>query len=431
MPANDTLLPAIRRLVNEMVTELGREDTIPIETYFEMATNSPIIGGALHVISQMAVSMVGEYQHEDERSQELIRKSFEQMKGSLSLSVEELVGATFSFGYGSSNWGVENRESEVLLVDIQIIDPRKYVFEGAMGAIESLKYRGEKGDILIPYPGEQGRIIHCINQRHLAFRDPYGIASLKRAKPAWEAWKIIIAEMLVAAQRQATPIIVGYSDSADTVPLYDAEGELIKDGDGNPVVVEAPKAMLAQLESLDNRSVLSTDLKNRIESLASQASGEFFFGALSILQQYQLMALLFPESILTATGVGDSNLNRGHRTVLTDVVRSLVNQVKEQTLESCVKWLLTWNVGEQENYGYFDEPDLEQLTKLETLTTLDKAFATGWLPVSNLDAVNKGLNMMGLPEIQHSEAPLTMGRSLFSNLDYWKEPLETNGNGRH
>ena len=387
-----------------------------------MATTSPVIGSALQVIALMAVEGLGDYTHPDENIQAFIRTNFEQMAGSLALSIEELMSA-YPLGYAVSQWGIEQRDGQWMLQDIQILHPADYHFEGKRGKIESIKWRGSGDEVAIPYGGEDGRVIHCVNARHLSFRSPTGIATLKRINAAWKAWKIVVGEMLVAAQRQATPILAGYSDSAVSVPLYGPDGRtpLVDEATGEPVVVPAPVALLEQLSNLDNRSVISTDLQNKIEAIASQVGGDFFFKALTYLQQLQLMGLIFPETILTSTGVGDSNLNKGQRTTLGQVIESLLSQIKESLIENCIRWLIYWNFGEQESYGSFVVPEDDDTNRIELFAALNNAVSSGWFSAADLEVLNKGRELVGLPAKEAIDAvpePATMSR-LFSS-DYWR-----------
>lgn len=422
---NEQLLPAIKSLVQDLLAEVSNADENTIDDYLNCAKTSPIVGSALQVITQMAVLQLGEYTHPDEDIQASIRMNFERMRGSLALSIEELM-SVFPLGYATAQWGVEQLEGEYRLIDIQIMNPADYSFEGKRGAIENVVYRGGETDVRIPYSGEEGRIIHVTNQRHLTFRDPFGVAALRRVMSAWKAWKIVIGEMLVAAQRQATPIVVGYSDSAATVPMLDARGQTLLDTDGNPVLIQAPSAMLQQLESLDNRSVLSTDITNKIDTLNQQTSGTFFMDALRLLQQLQLMGLLFPETILTATGTGDSNLNTGQRTTLGLIINSLVSQIKEVIIENPVRRLITWNKGDSvTDFGSFPEPKSEETLEQRAalMSVLINAIQTGFLPAADLRLLDRGYELLGM---EPPEAPTAaMGRLFSGNVDYWK--LEGNG----
>jgi hypothetical protein len=416
VPGTDTLLPAIKRLISDMVTEIGSEDTTTIDEYLGMAQTSPIVGSALQVITQLAVMQLGEFTHEDPDIQDFIRQNFEQMIGSLALTLEEMMSC-FPLGRSVAQWGVEPREGKIHLIDVIGLHPALYSFEGRAGQITSLIFKGDKGDIKLPYSGEESRVIHAVNGRHLSFRDPYGLPALRRVKAAHAAWQIVIGEMLVAAQRQATPIVVGYSDSGVSIPMLDSQGQPLLNADGSTVMIQAPSAMLSQLESLDNRSVISTDIKNRIEALTQQTNGTFFFDALKLLQQLQLIGLLFPESILTATGVGDSNLNTGHRTTLGLIIESLVNQIKEVILNGPVRWLITWNFGDKvANFGAFPTPELQAIDPIALFTALNNAVSSGFFSAADLSVVNKGRDLVGLPQ---SDQPIQLSRSL--NLDYWRD----------
>ena len=426
MPS-DKLLPAIKSLVADLLAEVASDDKNTIADYLDLAKTSPIVGSALQVITQLAVLQLGEYTHPDEEIQQFMRMNFERMRGSLALSLEELM-SVFPFGYAASQWGVDHAGGEYRLIDIQILNPADYSFEGKLGAIENVVVRGGKEDVRIPYSGEDGRIIHVTNQRHLTFRDPFGVAALRRVMAAWKAWKIVIGEILVAAQRQATPILVGYSDSQITVPLLDAAGAPVPDAEGNPVVIQAPTAMLAQLQSLDNRSVISTDITNRIEALQQQTNGTFLIELCRLLQQLQLMGLLFPESILTATGVGDSNLNTGHRSTLGLIINSLVGQIKEVILENPVRRLITWNKGDSvTDFGSFPEPESEETLEQRSalLAALTNAVQQGFMSAADQRLVDRGYELLGM---EPPETPVAaMGRLFGGSLDYWK--MEGNGNG--
>jgi hypothetical protein len=413
----DQLLPAIRSLVADLLQEVPGSDRANLNDYLSMAETSPIIGSALQYIGLAGSIGLGEFRHSDPEIQAGTRAQFEGMRGSLALSAEELVGASYGLGNGVASWGVEEFEGSLRLIDIAIVNPRDYSFKGRVGSVESVRYSGSTPAVDVPYGGAEGRIIHVINNRAMAFREPKGIPALKRCLAPWRAWKIVIGEMLVAAQRQATPIIVGYSDSGITVPLLNSAGQPLLNTDGSAQLIQAPAALLEQLKALDNRSVISTDIGNKIESLSQQSNGMFFFEALRYLQQLQLMGLLFPETILTATGVGDSNLNTGHRATLDIVVGALIAQLREAILEGPVRFLITANYGDQDSYGSFELPDpvATAQEKSALLDAIGRAVSTGLLPASDPSVQGRGYELAGLPAPESA--------SLSSRIlpaDYWR-----------
>ena len=397
-PRQDSLLPAVTRLLQDLLTVISDNREYSDEEYLECARKSPIVRPGLQALSLLVVNEFGDYTHPDEEIQDFIRKQFEQMRGSLALSIEELT-SFYALGRAVSQWGIENREGQWSLIDIQILDPENYEFMGRVGAIEKLRVYvgGVTGFVEVPFAGDDGRFLHLINGRNLAFRDPDGIPALDSVMAAWQAWKILLSEMVVAGQRQATPLLVGYAPTAVRVPT----GEV--DGSGNDVTVSAVEALLGQLELTDNRSVLSTDIENRIEAISSQAGAEFFVAALGYLQQIQLLGLCMPESILTATGVGDSNLNAGQRDTLAQLVASLANQIKEVLLEQVVRKLITWNYGDQDSYGEFPSPEVDSTDRIALLNALVNAVTQGVFSAADLDVINHARELAGLPDVDQVE----------------------------
>ena len=420
-PIAGKLSAAITELVDDLVRDIGRDDIHPIHEYLEMLTTSPLIGATVEVVVLLGLGFWGDYTHPDPTIKDFIQQNFEQMHGSLTLSLSELLSVK-PLGYAASEWSIENKPSGWMLDDIQILHPKFYTFEGTRSGIVGVKYRTSGDEIQIPYD----RLVHVVNQRHVSFRRPTGVADCKRAIAAWKAWKIIINEMLVAGQRQAVPIIVGYSE-AGQVPLCGADGRSpLLDADGNPITLPATKAMLDQLENIENRAIVSTDIKNRIEALHQQTDGHFFFQALKMLQQMQLLAFLVPESVLAVSGTGDSHLNKGHRTTLDSAIRTTVSQIAEEVLEKVVRPLIAWNFGEKAtaDLGKFQEPETENDDRVALLDALanavEKPNGTGFMP-ADLETINRGRELAGIP------ATATLPARMEANA---QAVMSGNGNGR-
>ncbi|HEY9646762.1 MAG TPA: hypothetical protein V6C88_10350 [Chroococcidiopsis sp.] len=403
-PTAGLLAPAIQLLAQQMLADVTRIDSNPIDDYFLMLETSPVLGPALDVSVLLGLGMLGAYSNPNPDIGSWVQANFEQMAGSLNWSVSELL-ASDAIGYGCSEWSARDQESEWRLDRIIALDPKKYVFQGNLGEIRNLKYQGETGDILIPYD----RVIHVVSRRWLSFGDPQGRARSKLAVAAWRAWKIVLTEALIAAQRQGTGLVVGYAPSEEKVPT----GEL--DSEGNPIQISAPEALLNQLESSENQTVIATDVKNKIEILSQQTNGQIFLDLLRYFQQLQLISFLVPETILTATGVGDSNLNTGQRAVLELVIASSLDQIKEALLEGPIRALITWNFGEQESYGSFAVPEQSSVDRVALLDALSRAIASGVFSLEDLDVINKARETVGL-------APQEKGQPIATSLPrgYWR-----------
>jgi hypothetical protein len=293
-PQPDLLTPQVQQLVGEILVEAYREDTNPIETYIEMVQTSPIVGPAIELKVLIGLSMLGDYSNPEEDYQDFVRKCFERMHGSLKLSVAELLSVQ-PLGYAASEWAPMAVNGQWMLEAIQLIDPRRYRFRGKRGKIEDVLYTGDIREIPIPYD----RVIHLVNQSYIAMGSPYGVAECKRAIAAYKGWKITIAAALIAAKRRGEPIVIGFAEPDQQVKI----GENL---DGSPILISAPQALLQSLQELENNSVAATSLANRVETIEA-AEGSLILDVLKVLERYQLLAFMVPESIVMATGVGDSN----------------------------------------------------------------------------------------------------------------------------
>jgi hypothetical protein len=394
-PSGSLLTPRVQELVGEILAETSRDDKTPIEDYIEMIQTSPIVGPAVELKVLLGLRYFESYANGEPDYQDFIRKCFERMNGSLKLSVAELMCVS-PLGFACSEWAPIEREGQWMLDAIQIIDPRKYRFRGKRGQIEDLLYAGEFGDIAVPYE----RVIHLTNQSFISFGNPYGVAECKRAIAAYKGWKITIAAALIASKRRGEPILAGFADSQQQVQVG-------TDQDGQPINIPAPQALLQSMQQLENNSVLATDLANRIEDLQA-ADGKIILDVLKVLQVYQLLAFLVPESVLMASGVGDSNLNTGHRTLLDLCVGSVAEQIKERLIEDVVRPLLTWEFGEEvEDFGEFPSPKEQPEGAIDLFNALISAVYNGAFSAADLDVINRMRELAGLPTVTEILQPVS------------------------
>ena len=167
--------------------------------------------------------------------------------------------------------------------------------------------------------------------------------------------------MAIAAQRQATPLLVGKSAA------------------GTP---EAAQKFLDNLEKARNSGVMVIDFEDALESIAQQTDGAFFVLVLRVLRQSILMSFLVPETILGQgeSGSGDSNLNAGHTKILRMNSRTEAGIFGEKMIEHIVRPIVQFNYGNIGDWGSFplrmDEPEdpnglITALNKTVELSIID------------------------------------------------------------
>jgi hypothetical protein len=387
-PKAGLLTPHVAQIVADILAEVSREDTIPVAEYIEMLQTSPVIGSAVELKVLIALQKMGQYTNTDDKYKDFVLRNFEMMRGSLQLSIMELYSVG-PIGFACAEWAPIQRDGSWMLDRIQILDPRKYSFYGKGGEVEHILYEGEDGDIIVPYD----RVIHLTNQAHIAFGSVYGVAECKRAYAAYKAWKIVVAAALIAARRRGEPIMIGFADPNEQVSIGTND-------DGSISYVNGPQALADSLQDLENNSVMATSIANKVQ-MVEAAEGDLILAVLKVLEQYQLLAFLVPESILTASGVGDSNLNTGHRSTLDATITATVNQIKERLIEDVVRPLLVWEFGENvESFGEFAVGDAQpEDGAIDILKVLIDAVYNNVFSAQDLDVINRMRTLAGLPSV--------------------------------
>lgn len=420
----------IESLVNDFITEISAQSReYTIQDYLD-ALACPIAKAPVTAITLIGLSFFGEYTHKNKKIQTFVRSNFEGMAGSLKTTVSQLLSAIF-IGHAVAEWGIVPKNKQWVLEKIKILTPGRWTFRGAKGEITDIRYYSTH-NIDVPYE----QVLHIVNNPHLAFDDPRGVSDLDAAIPAIKAWQILMSEMVIAGQRKATPLTAGYyDDEAPNTPLYDAEGNPVLDILGNPRTTTPGEEMSEQLSNLENKTVVVTSAKNRIEAIANNADVDFFQDALNICQKAIFLSFLFPETALeVAAAGGDSNLNKGHMALLEANVKELVDQIKEVFLERLIRPLITWNFGDQDDWGSFAVPAGAEEKRVEIGNLLISAFSQQILSVDDLKYINRLEELIGVekssklpePPAPPPEAPPTEGFSL--GTEYWRM-FETNGNG--
>jgi hypothetical protein len=415
-PMKGTLSKEVERLTNSLINELSNLDTIGIDEYLLMASTDPIVGAGIEVPMLMGMKKLGYFHHPDPDIQAWMLANFTYMHGSLPLSFSEMWGIAKIAGNSWSEISVEPKNGQWMLASIMAVDPRYFRYAGSIGKIDTIRYRTvPEGLIDIPY----AKGIHIVNGRHLNLgRDPYGFAECKKAYPYWKAKKLILAAMVIAAQRQATPLLVGKTDLESSFELVDSSGNVLLDSNNMPIRGRAGDRMKSALEQVENQSVIVIDKNiDEIIAIAQQTDGAFFLNVLRFLNSQILMAFLMPETVITTGSQGasgDSNLNQGHGAILDLVVSSFTQQIKERLIEDVCRFLIFNQFGEQETYGEFKEPEQDKTDSVALLGAISNAAYTGVLGGTDIEVINRSRDLAGIPPIDQI---LIQQASRYSNID--------------
>jgi hypothetical protein len=313
-----------------------------IDTYAAML-KQPWIAAAAKVRIFLLLSYMQQYYHEDAKIKEDVTKQFQEIPGSFETHQSKMASSIcFGFSITDRWYKIDNRKAKI--AGLNTIDQRYIQFN--LRKDSTLETRFKKKDV----DKELTDFIHIKNEDCFNLgNNPRGIATLERAVPFWEQYRLVMLAMAIAAQRQATPLLVGKVNAASYI-----------NPDGT--ALDAAKIMIEKLEEARNSGVMVVDILDEIKAIAQQTDGEFFVAVLRILRQGILMSFLLPETILGQgeSGSGDSNLNSGHLEILRMSVRSEARIFGQELTEQLIRPMLEFNYGDIGDWGSFplraDEP---------------------------------------------------------------------------
>ena len=394
------LSPKVQGLVATWIGMIQQSDKNIVSQYVEMLKDSPVASAANDLRTLLGVSVMGKYQHPDEDIQSFVQHSINQMEGSWSNVIAEML--TFiPFGRSFSEVSYIIKKRVAYLDKIRTVDPRYYWFEGYSGNIHRVHYM-RNVNVYIPY--ENG--VHLVNQPYLSLGgDPYGVAICRRAYPYWELMKVVNACMAIASERQATKLLVAKTDTANNnVTMINPEtGYPFTDSaTGEPRFFNQAYIMSKNLEDMKNNSYAVIDIADDIFAIAHETDGSFFMNILGYLESMIMLSWLVPRTV-TGTGAissGDSNLNAGHRGILELVIKSQMEMVGDILVEQVIRPMIEFNFGEQKDYGIFPIKSQDNEDVISLLDIVNNCISTGAFAIDDLAVINRMRELAGIAPLE-------------------------------
>lgn len=318
------------------------------EYFQDMARNSIKLSMALEVKLMYMLGALGDYTHPDATIQKDVRSQLQNIRGSTQALLLNL-HSFIPYGVCVAEKRYEIVNGNAALAELFILNP------------ERLGYRIEKEtttgitlsvDINIP----RDRLLILTHQDYLTLGEqPWGIPALARAAPYYELYKIVMAYLAVASQRQATPLLVGKTNTGGEAVLTDSEGQPLLNGMGQPIRVSQAQAMLKSMEKLENSSAMVIDRLDDLVSIAQQTDGQFFSKVLYYIDACLCWAIGVSPILVGASesGVGDSNLAKTHEAILikNSIAQSVL--VSDTIIQDAIRPMLEFNYGQLDSYGKF------------------------------------------------------------------------------
>ena len=366
-------------IVNDLMTALDRAITNSDEfrTYYkQMLSDDETIGTGLEYLTGRVVSRIGTYSHEKEEIKELVDRSIESIRGTLTDARRGILRDSFAYGYGVGEFTVKNEGGKWILSSIQILDPTSIEFkmekfsDNSYGVGTVVQDTGTE-EVEIP----AGK---CIIKTYGDSTTPYGKSLLRRCYRWWSFKKSIPKMWAVALERYGTPMLFGRTDNR-----------------------EDRKKLEAVFSNLYSNSHLVTDTKTEIQTLYTPGGGigNGYMTALDQCDKMMYRAMFLPSLLGSGENGGSYSLGQVHSELFNATAAALAEDYIDTELEQLWRPLIEWNFGPQDNYGDFMIMDAMPIGEKAAMSSMYLTLAqTGILaPESDRKWVRESL---GLPDME-------------------------------
>ena len=364
-------------ILTQLLTSLDRPITNSDEyrTYYkEMLSNDETISTGIEYLTGRIVSRIGSYSHEDEKIKELVDRSIESIRGTMTEVRRSILRDSFAYGFGAGEFSVNKAGSQWLLSSVQILNPSSVQFQMTQHEDKSysIGYVVQKAGMNeVKIPAEK-----CLIRTYGDNSTPYGKSLLRKCYRWWSLKKAIPKLWAVCLERFGTPILHGKS----------------KDRDTRKQITEA-------LMNLNSRSYITTDEESVIQAIftPSGAISSNYVQALEICDKMIYRAMFLPSLLGSGENGGSYSLGQVHFELFNATCSALAADYVDAELEQLWRPIIEWNYGEQESYGDFLIND--EVTSSEKLTLsnifLNLSNAGILSPESDREWIR---DMLGLPK---------------------------------
>jgi hypothetical protein len=369
----------------------------------------PVVAAAAEIRTVLLpLLMMGDYVNSNESIQSEVRAEIAALEGSWKAHIAKMNG------YQSYGFAVIEKEYKVTITGcglsrLRVLNQQFVSFDGD-NEIEKVIYSPprrkafgdkKKGKNQNKVELDYDRVIHLINGDPFTLgNDPKGIALLDRVAPYYDAFNLMMATLILAAKRQATPMLYGKTNTRAQQPILGNDGlPVIDPRTGQPLLVSASEKFKNDLEQVENGSVMVIDLQDELAAIAATAKPELILEGAQFIMQMIMMCFLVPQTTIgmSSTGVGDSGLSEQHQQLLLMLVKADIHRISEAIIECLIRPMLDWNHGQLDDYGRF--PVIEAKDNAETIALLGvipNLVSSGVLTASDKTVISKVKESIGV-----------------------------------
>lgn len=451
-----TAIPYMYNVVGDFVTN---PSSVSISTFQRMAYTDPIIANGLEINSALVAGSIGDYDHENEKIQELVRYNLKHLKGGLHGLIKEMQTAKWA-GYYIGEKVVDTEKlkttgkyiishiipmppiTTIFAVDEQgNVKQRNGVFQyiinsyapgyqnmnmqtslqssfipcmggnfdnsGVNGGLIGIDPLAALGDA--DYPQRQiamqlfglveiplDKCIHFVNRSVDSFNNPYGRSILRRIYNIYLLKYGIQQFMALALQFRAFPQMVIYTDGQ----------QQIQDDNGNVTTNYDVGLKVAEQREGTGTFVFPGMKGTSFDVQAVDVTGDLqvFIQILQFYDQEIYKGLGIPPSMFDSGG-GSYSMGYMHDSLHSKVLGSTIDEITSCLINQLVADIIekNFNPSEYDNFGAFKERTLTLDDKLKYAKLCETARNSGICSTQLMDDLNR---MREILDFTYTDKPI-------------------------
>lgn len=445
-----TAIPYMYNVVGDFVTN---PSSVNISTFQRMAYTDPIIANGLEINSALVARSIGDYYHENEKIQKLVRYNLKHLKGGLQGLIKEMLTSMWA-GYFIGEKVVDKealkRTGKYLISHVTPMPPITTIFavdeqgnvkdrngvfqyiinsspgyqnmnlQGSFSGNFNSAGLGYNNELVgidplaslgdLDYPGRQPNIqlfglieiprdkcIHFVNRSIDNFNNPYGRSLLRRIYNIYLLKYGIQQFMAMALQFRAFPQMVIYTDGQ----------QQIQDDNGNVTTnYDVGLKKVAEQREGTGTFVLPGMKGTSFDVQAVDVTGELqvFIQILQFYDQEIYKGLGIPPSMFDSGG-GSYAMGYMHDSLHSKVLGGTIDEVTSCLINQLVADIIdkNFNPSEYDDFGAFKERTLTLDDKLKYAKLFETARNSGICSTQLMDDLNR---MREILDFTYTDKPI-------------------------
>jgi len=379
------------------VGKFQNPDEIGVETYEQMLDTDETCSYGVEILKLAVMSRLGEYAHPKKEINDFIHEQFERMYGSLYQTVDEMFSAIWA-GFSVGEIICDYTDGKVQLVDIQFLHPRTVEFvlheDGLMknrvkGVIQNAGYlTGGLTDETLA----NKFIIYSHSPR---FENPYGTSRFQSIYPVYYIKKNLLVFWPRTLEKYGTP-------TADvTYNNMDSETTITDSNNQTKSFQEYIKGIMNSLQSGTGVAHGDDIAINFLQ--VQRALGGDFKDAIEYCNKMIFRGLLVPSLVADKSSTGSYSQSRTHFDTFLFGLEKLKRDVTEVLIDQLIRSLITWNFGEQDEWGKFQYKEFKPEAAKLFSEIVNSATNQGYISPQRYEDMRFIREELGLPGISQAE----------------------------